>query len=49
MPLINCRVELSLNWYVRCLLTVANTASFKITDAKIYVPIVTLSSEDNVK
>ena len=31
------------------LLTVANTATFKITDAKLYVPIVTLSIEDNSK
>ena len=31
------------------MLTVANTATFKITDAKLYVPIVTLSAEDNVK
>ena len=49
MPLINCKVELSLKWYERCLLTVANTATFKITDAKLYVPIVTLSAEDNAK
>ena len=49
VPLINCKVELSLNWIERCLLTVANTATFKITDAKLYVPIVTLSAEDNVK
>ena len=49
MPLINCKVELSLNWIERCLLTVANTATFKITDAKLYVPIVTLSAEDNAK
>ena len=49
MPLINCRVELSLKWYERCLLTVANTAIFKITDAKLYVPIVALSVEDNTK
>ena len=49
MPLINCKVELSLKWYERCLLTVANTAIFKITDAKLYVPIVTLSAEGNVK
>ena len=49
MPLINCKVELSLKWYERCLLTAANTATFKITDAKLYVPIVTLSAEDNVK
>ena len=49
MPLINCKVELSLNWIERCLLTVANTAIFKITDAKLYVPIVTLKTEDNTK
>ena len=49
MPLINCKVELSLKWYERCLLTAANTATFKITDAKLYVPIVTLSVEDNSK
>ena len=30
-------------------LTAANTAPFKITDAKPYVPIVTLSVEDNSK
>ena len=47
MPLINCKVELSLKWYERCLLTAATTATFKITDAKLYVPIVTLSIEDN--
>ena len=33
--LINCKVELSLNWIERCVLTVANTATFKITDAKL--------------
>ena len=49
MPLINCKVELSLKWYERCLLTAAATATFTITDAKLYVPIVTLSKEDNSK
>ena len=49
MPLINCKVELSLNWMERCVLTVANTATFKITDEKLYVPFVTLSAEDNAK
>ena len=47
MPLINCKVELLLKWYERCLLTAATTATFRITDAKRYVPIVTLSIEDN--
>ena len=48
MPLINRKIELSLNWIEKCLLTTAKTAIFKITDAKLYVPIVTLSTEDNV-
>ena len=47
MSLIKCKVELSLKWYERCLLTAANTATFKITDEKLYVPIVTLLIEDN--
>ena len=42
-------MNFSLKWYERCLLTAANTAAFRITDAKIYVPIVTLSIEDNSK
>ena len=49
MPLINCQVELSLNWIEKCLLTVANTATFEITDAKLYVPIVRLSNYRNLK
>ena len=52
MPLINCKVELSLKWIENCVLTTAanaNKATFKITDAKLYVPIVTLSIEDNSK
>ena len=31
------------------MLTTATTATFKITDAKLYIPIVSLSSEDNTK
>ena len=49
MPLINCKIELSLKWYERGLLTAATTATFKITDAKLYVPIVTLSIGGNSK
>ena len=50
IPLINCKVELSLNRIENCILTTsanANKAIFKITDAKLYVPIVTSSTEDN--
>ena len=49
MSLINCKVELSLSWIERCVLTTAadaNKATFKIIDAKLYVPIFTLSSEE---
>ena len=52
MPLMNCKVELSLNWIEKCVLTTAanaNKVTFKIIDAKLYVPIVTLSAEDNAK
>ena len=50
MPLINCKVELSLEWYENCILSSAGTAAiFTITDTKLYVPVVTLKTEDNVK
>ena len=49
MLLINCQVEISLKWIESCMLTTATTATFKITVAKLCVPIVTLSSEDNEK
>ena len=52
MPLINCKVEFSLNWIKNYVLTTsanANKSTFKITDTKLYVPVVTLSIEDNSK
>ena len=50
MPLINCKVELSLKWYENCILSSAgDNATFTITDTKLYVPIVTLSAEDKAK
>ena len=50
MPLINCKVELSLKWYEECILSnPGNAATFTITDAKLYIPIVTLKTEDNTK
>ena len=45
MALINCKVEISLKWIENCMLTTATTATFKATDAKLYVPIVTLKTE----
>ena len=50
MPLINCKVEFSLKWYEKCILFSSGTAAaFKITDTKLYVPVVTLKTEDNTK
>ena len=48
MPLINCKVELLLEWYVKCVLIIGNGtgATFAITDTKFYVPVVTLKTED---
>ena len=50
MPLINCKVELSLKCYENCILSSEDGNSvFAITDTKLYVPIVTLKPEDNTK
>ena len=50
MPLISCKVKLSLRWSENCVLSnVAGNSTFKITDTKRYVPVVTLSTEDNAK
>ena len=50
MPLINCKIELSLRWCKNCMLSSAGTAAtFAITDTKLYVTIITLKSEDNTK
>ena len=47
---INCKVEFSLKWYEECILPTSGTAAtFEITDAKLYIPIVTLKTEDNTK
>ena len=49
MPSINCKVYLELNWIEDCILSSAgNSAKFEITDAKLHVPIVTLSTKDSV-
>ena len=53
ITLINCKVDLSLKWIENCVLTSAaigadanatgaDSGTFKITDAKLYVPVVTL-------
>ena len=48
MPLINCKIKLNLTWKKECVLsTDAGAAVFIINDTEIYVPVVTLSKEDN--
>ena len=50
MSLINCEVNLILTCSSTCVISSATgEAKFKITDTKIYVPVVTLSTEDNAK
>ena len=53
MPLINCEVNLILTWSSTCVLIATNTpnqnATFAITDTKLYVPVVTLSTQENTR
>ena len=56
IPLINCEIELILTWSKNCVLadmTAANNPpiglEFQITDTKLYVPVVTLSKENDKK
>ena len=55
MPLINCKIKLNLTWKKECVLSTLdddagnpeNNAVFIINDTKMYIPVVTLSKEDN--
>ena len=50
MPLINCEINLVLTWSANCVISECNTVTtFAITDTKLYVPVVTLSTQDNTK
>ena len=50
MPLINCEVNLILTWSSTCVITNSTGAgTFEITDTKLYVPVVTLSTQENTK
>ena len=50
MPLINCKVNLILTWSKDCVITNSTgEGKFKITETKLYVPVVTLSTQDNAK
>ena len=50
MPLINYEISVDLTWYVNCVICQANRAiTFAITNTKLYVPVATLSTQDNAK
>ena len=53
MPLINCEVELIYNWSANCVIIYTNVnnrvPTFTITETNLYVPEVTLSTQDNAK
>ena len=53
MPLINCEVNLILTWSSTCVFIATNipnqNETFAITITKLYVPVVTLSTQENTK
>ena len=50
MSLINCEVNLILTWSSACVVTDSRgVGRFAITDTKLYVPVVTLSTQENTK
>ena len=53
MPLIDCEINICLTWPAECILVdriVSNQIpTFAITDTELYVPVVTLSAQDNAK
>ena len=56
MPLISCKIHLELNWNKNCVMYGADNheggndreTTFKLTSTKLYVPIVIISTKDNV-
>ena len=53
MPLINCEIELILTWSKNCVIICTDfnneNPTFTITETNLYVPLVTLSTQDNAK
>ena len=50
MPLVNCELNLILAWSKDCVITNSTVeGKFSITETKLYVPVVTLSTKDNDK
>ena len=50
MPVINCEVNPKLTWCKDCvIINSTGDGKFQITETKLYVPVVTLSKQDNTK
>ena len=53
MPLIYCEIELILDWSADCIMIYTDVnnqvPTFTITETNLYVPVVTLSTQDNAK
>ena len=50
MPLINCEISLISSWSHKCVLSNdIKATTFAITETTLYVPVVTLSTQDNAK
>ena len=50
MLLIDCEINVILTWSEDCVISSATgETKFKITDTKLYVPVVTLPTQDNSK
>ena len=52
IPLNNCEIDLILTWLANCFMIAKAIENqvwrFTITDAKLYIPVVTLSTQDNI-
>ena len=46
IPLIYCEINLILTWSANCVMAYA---TFSITETKLYVPVIALSTQDNTK
>ena len=49
LPLINIKLYIELNWSKHCIVSTQNNSTFKITKTELYVPVVTLSTDNNKK
>ena len=53
MPLIDCESRLQLKWSRNCIILAGTTnnqnPTFQTNDTKLYIPFVTLSTQENIK